>query len=614
MFTKLKHTFIGRPLKSLTEGEGGLLGKMQALAMLSSDALSSIAYGPEQVVLVLASLSPLAIWWSLPIGLFVLLLLASLTVSYRQIIHAYPQGGGAYMVTRENLSPELGLMAGGSLLVDYMLTVAVSVSSGADAITAALPILHPYNLHISIFLVCLLMLLNLRGLKESASSLMIPVYLFILSTVSLLLYGIFQLMTGSLSYQATSPIGHAIPSLSIVLILRAFTSGSASLTGVEAISNAVPFFKAPKEKNAAQTLTIMSLILGFLFAGITFLNYWMGIMPQHGETILSQMAQGILGNSFLGHLGYYIFQFSTALILAVAANTGFSAFPMLAYNMAKNKYMPHLFMEKGDRLGYSNGILTLAFGAMILLLIFNGNTERLIPLYTIGVFVPFALSQTGMIRHWKKEKGANFLKPALANIIGAIICYTIVLILLFFRLSDIWPFFPIILVLTLLFLAIHSHYQKVAQQLRLYEGIEKRMYDGNLVLVLVGNVTRVSVGAINYAQSIGDEVLAMHISTKETAEKDQEILQEFVDYFPTITLKNIKTSYRDIITPTVKYVKRISEDAQKKNYTVTVLVPQFIPNKPWQNILHNQMSLKLKYALRWHQDVVVASYSYHLKE
>ena len=337
MFTKLKYTFIGRPLKSLTEGEGGLLGKTQALAMLSSDALSSIAYGPEQVVLVLASLSPLAIWWSLPIGIFVLLLLASLTISYRQIIHAYPQGGGAYMVTRENLSPELGLIAGGSLLVDYMLTVAVSVAAGADAITAALPALHPYNLHISIFLVCLLMLLNLRGLKESASSLMIPVYLFIFSTVFLLLFGIFQLLTGSLSYHATSAIGQTVPSLSIVLILRAFTSGSASLTGVEAISNAVPFFKTPKEKNAAQTLTIMSLILGFLFAGITFLNYWMGITPQHGETILSQMAKGILGDSALGQIVYYLFQFSTALILAVAANTGFSAFPMLAYNMAKNK-------------------------------------------------------------------------------------------------------------------------------------------------------------------------------------------------------------------------------------------------------------------------------------
>ncbi len=412
MFRKLKYTFIGRPLKSLTDGEGGLLGKMQALAMLSSDALSSIAYGPEQVILVLVSLSPLAIWWSLPIGIFVLLLLASLTISYRQIIHAYPQGGGAYMVTRENLSPELGLIAGGSLLVDYMLTVAVSVASGADAITAAIPALHPYNLHISIFLVCLLMLLNLRGLKESASSLMIPVYLFIFSTVFLLLYGFFQLFTGSLNYQATSTIGQTVPSLSIVLLLRAFTSGSASLTGVEAISNAVPFFKTPKEKNAAQTLTIMSLILGFLFAGITFLNYWMGITPQNGETILSQMAKGILGDSFFGHASYYLFQFSTALILAVAANTGFSAFPMLSYNMAKNKYMPHLFMEKGDRLGYSNGILTLAFGAMILLLIFNGNTERLIPLYTIGVFVPFALSQTDD-SSLEKGKRSKLLKTCL---------------------------------------------------------------------------------------------------------------------------------------------------------------------------------------------------------
>jgi putative membrane protein len=326
------------------------------------------------------------------------------------------------------------------------------------------------------------------------------------------------------------------------------------------------------------------------------------------------MARGILGDSAFGQIAYYLFQFSTALILAVAANTGFSAFPMLSYNMAKNKYMPHLFMEKGDRLGYSNGILTLAFGAIILLLIFNGNTERLIPLYTIGVFVPFALSQTGMVHHWRKVKGAHFLKSAFANILGAIICYAIVLILLLFRLGDIWPFFPIILVLTLLFLAINRHYQNVAKQLRLYEGIQKRTYDGNIVLVLVGNVTRVSVGAINYAQSIGDQVLAMHISTKETAEKDQEILQEFTHYFPTISLKNIHTSYRDIITPTVRYVKKVSMEAKKKNCTVTVLVPQFIPNKPWQNILHNQMSLKLKYALRWHEDVVVASYSYHLKE
>ena len=615
MFSKLKNIFIGRPLKSSDEGdEGNLLTKLQALAMLSSDALSSIAYGPEQVVLVLVSVSAGAIWWSLPIGIVVLILLASLTISYRQVIHAYPQGGGAYMVTTENLSPKAGLVSGGSLLVDYMLTVAVSVSSGADAITSAIPALHPYNLHISIILVLVLMLMNLRGLRESAVSLMIPVYLFIASTVFLIGFGLLQLLLGNLSYHATAPIGKSISGVSLVLLLRAFTSGSASLTGVEAISNSVPFFKTPKAENAAKTLAIMAAILGFMFAGITFLNYWIGIVPVKGVTTLAQMAQAILGNSPVGQLLFYIFQLSTALILAVAANTGFSAFPMLSYNMAKNKYMPHMYMEKGARLGYSNGILTLAIGAILLLLIFNGNTERLIPLYTIGVFVPFALSQTGMVVHWHKQYGKHFLKYSMANILGAAICYTIVVILLFFRLRDIWPFFPMIIVLLWIFLSIKNHYNKVAKQLRLNEEIECVNYAGNLVLVLVGNVTRVSVGAMNYARSIGDEVIAMHVSTKETQEKDEEVASEFKQYFPNIQFVNVETSYRNIIRPTVQYVTKIARGAQKKGYTVTVLVPQFIPNHSWQNMLHNQMSLKLKYFLRWHENVVVASYSYHLKE
>lgn len=615
MFSKLKNIFIGRPLKSSNEGEEeNLLTKLQALAMLSSDALSSIAYGPEQVVLVLISVSAGAIWWSLPIGIVVLILLASLTISYRQVIHAYPQGGGAYMVTTENLSPKVGLISGGSLLVDYMLTVAVSVSSGADAITSAIPALHPYNLHILIVLVLALMLMNLRGLRESAVSLMIPVYLFIASTVFLIGFGLLQLLLGNLSYHATAPIGKSISGVSLVLLLRAFTSGSASLTGVEAISNSVPFFKTPKAENAAKTLAIMAAILGFMFAGITFLNYWIGIVPIKDVTILAQMAQAILGNSPIGRLLFYIFQLSTALILAVAANTGFSAFPMLSYNMAKNKYMPHMYMEKGARLGYSNGILTLAIGAIFLLLIFNGNTERLIPLYTIGVFVPFALSQTGMVVHWRKQYGKHFLKHSVTNILGAAICYTIVAILLLFRLRDIWPFFPIIIILLWIFLTIKNHYNKVAKQLRLNEKIERVDYAGNLVLVLVGNVTRVSAGAMNYACSIGDEVIAMHVSTKETQEKDEEVASEFKHYFSDIQFVNVETSYRNIIRPTVQYVTKVARNAQKKGYTVTVLVPQFIPNHSWQNMLHNQMSLKLKYFLRWHENVVVASYSYHLKE
>lgn len=615
MFEKLRNLFIGYPLKSAGDSdEEHLLSKSQALAMLSSDALSSIAYGPEQVILVLTTISAAAIWWSLPIGLLVLVLLASLTISYQQVIHAYPKGGGAYIVSTENLSPSMGLLAGGSLLIDYMLTVAVSVSSGADAITSAFPAFKNFNLEIAIALVLLLMLMNLRGLRESARSLMVPVYLFIISTMFLIVYGAFQIVTGQLPYHATAHVGAVVPGVSIILLLRAFTSGSASLTGVEAISNAVPFFKKPKENNAAGTLAIMSLILGIMFAGITFLNYWLGILPNAHVTVLAQIAKEIFGDSLVGNALFYVFQLSTALILAVAANTGFSAFPMLSFNMARNKYMPHLFMEKGARLGYSNGIITLAVGAIVLLFIFNGSTERLIPLYTIGVFIPFALSQTGMVVHWKRKISKGFLRHSLANILGAIICYVIILILLIFRLNEIWPFFPIIIALMILFYSIKNHYNNVAMQLRLTEDVTNVHYDGNTVLILVGNLTQASIRAINYAKSIGQTVVAMHVSTLETKQKDLEIEKEFKTYFPEVTFVNIESNYRDIVKPTMLFVNKMNREAQKQNHTMTVIIPKFIPKHSWQNVLHNQMSLRLRVRLRWYEDIIIATYSYHLKK
>lgn len=615
MFEKLRNLFIGYPLKSAGDSdEEHLLSKSQALAMLSSDALSSIAYGPEQVILVLTTISAAAIWWSLPIGLLVLVLLASLTISYQQVIHAYPKGGGAYIVSNENLSPSMGLLAGGSLLIDYMLTVAVSVSSGADAITSAFPAFKNFNLEIAIALVLLLMLMNLRGLRESARSLMVPVYLFIISTMFLIVYGAFQIVTGQLPYHATAHVGVVVPGVSIILLLRAFTSGSASLTGVEAISNAVPFFKKPKENNAAGTLAIMSLILGIMFAGITFLNYWLGILPNAHVTVLAQIAKEIFGDSLVGNALFYVFQLSTALILAVAANTGFSAFPMLSFNMAQNKYMPHLFMEKGARLGYSNGIITLAVGAIALLFIFNGSTERLIPLYTIGVFIPFALSQTGMVVHWKRKISKGFLRHSLANILGAIICYVIILILLIFRLNEIWPFFPIIIALMILFYSIKNHYNNVAMQLRLTEDVTNVHYDGNTVLILVGNLTQASIRAINYAKSIGQTVVAMHVSTLETKQKDLEIEKEFKTYFPEVTFVNIESNYRDIVKPTMLFVNKMNREAQKQNHTMTVIIPKFIPKHSWQNVLHNQMSLRLRARLRWYEDIIIATYSYHLKK
>ncbi|HFJ8310685.1 TPA: APC family permease [Enterococcus faecium] len=604
----LKRLLVGKPLKS-AENDEHKLTRFAALALLSSDALSSIAYGTEQIVVVLVALSAAAIWYSLPIAAFVIILLISLTLSYRQIIHAYPHGGGAYVVSSENLGKNAGLISGGSLLIDYMLTVAVSVSAGAEAITSAVPALYGHQVAISVTIVLLLMMLNLRGLRESASFLLFPVYTFILVISLLIVVGLYNIVTGAVPLQATALPGAAVPGVSIALILRAFSSGSSSLTGVEAISNAVPFFKKPRAKNAAATLTMMALILGFFFVGITFINYWYGIVPEKEVTVLSQIGKAVFGHGIL----YYVLQFATALILAVAANTGFSAFPVLAYNLAKDKFMPHMYQDRGDRLGYSNGIITLALGSIVLLFIFHGSTERLIPLYSIGVFIPFALSQTGMVVKWKKE-GKRWLSKSIANITGAFISYAIIAILFVYRLGDIWPFFIIMPIVMFIFYKIHDHYKKVVEQLRLENDAKLHDYDGNTVLVLVGNVTRVNIGALNYARSIGDYVVAMHVSLDEDVEKEKEIEAEFKKHFPDVRFSIVHSSYRSIENPIIRYVDIVSKNAAKQNYTTTVLIPQFVPNRRWQNILHNQTSLRLRLRLSWRENIVVSTYSYHLKK
>jgi len=608
MWKYLKRILIGKPLRS-TDGDAHTLNKLSALAMLSSDALSSVAYGTEQIVLVLMVLSSAAIWWSIPIAFGVLILLIALTLSYRQVIHAYPQGGGAYVVSNRNLGKSFGLIAGGSLLVDYMLTVAVSVSAGADAITSAVPILLNYQLLISILIVFVIMIMNLRGLRESANFLVFPVYLFVAVIILLIIVGIAKILLGIAPDKATASIGEKIPGLSIALLLRAFSSGSASLTGVEAISNAVPYFKKPKAKNAATTLVMMSTVLACFFGGITFLNYWYGIIPKERITVLAQVAAETFGGH---HFLFYLFQFSTALILALAANTGFSAFPMLSFNLAKDKFMPRMYMDKGTRLGFSNGIITLAVGAIILLIIFQGLTERLIPLYSIGVFIPFALSQTGMVLKWKSESGKRWFFKSLANIVGALISFSIIIILFVFRLGDIWPFFVIMPVLLFIFNKIHEHYISVADQLRLQDTVKEHEFVGNLVIVLVGNVTKVNVGAINYARSIGDKVIAMHVSFDE---KDNEkIKNEFEKQFPDVRLSIVRSSFRSVITPTVRYVDMLSARAKKDNFTITVLVPQFVPNRRWQQFLHNQTSLRIRFFLSMFENIIVANYNYHLKK
>lgn len=610
MFSYLKRILIGKPLKTLDES-GQALTKFKALALLSSDALSSIAYGTEEILSVLIVLSAAATWYSIPIAGIVLVLLFAITVSYRQIIKAYPSGGGAYVVASKNWGTSAGLVAGGSLLVDYMLTVAVSVTSGTEAITSAIPALQKYHIAIAVLIVLGIMALNLRGLRESASFLTIPVYLFIVVISLMIVVGLYNIATGQVAYHAASAVGSAVPGMTFVIFLRALSSGSSSLTGVEAISNAVPNFKKPRRKNAAGTLAIMSLILASFFAGITFLAYYSGITPSSSQTVLSQIGVTIFGHGIF----YYILQLSTALILAVAANTGFSAFPMLAYNLAKDKFMPHAYMDRGDRLGYSNGIISLAAGAIILILIFGGQTGLLIPLYAIGVFVPFTLSQSGMIVHWKREGGKKWMINASANLLGALLSAVLVICLLFLHFSNVWPYFIVMPLLLRMFYKIRKHYDEVADQLRVIEKgkVNLHDYDGSTVIVLVSNVTQVTSGAINYARSIGDYVIAMHVSFDANPEKEHKTAMEFKAEYPDVRFIDIHSSYRSITNPTLRFCDVIARRAAERNYTTTVLVPQFVPRKPWQNILHNQTGLRLRASLNSRENIIVSTYNYHLK-
>ncbi|MEJ6400247.1 APC family permease [Nicoliella lavandulae] len=611
MWRYLKRLIIGKPLKSSDEG-GQSLNKFKGLALLSSDALSSVAYGTEQITAVLLTLSVAALVYQIWIAALVLVLLFAITLSYQQIIYAYPSGGGAYLVASDNWGRTAGLVAGGSLLVDYMLTVAVSTTSGTEAITSAIPSLYNHRVLIACLIVILIMLLNLRGMRESASILTVPVYLFIFMIFVMIIWGGYNIATGKISYRAATGLGSPVQGMTLLLFFKAFSSGSSSLTGVEAISNSVPNFKKPKEKMASHTLAIMALILGFFFGGITFLSYYMGIKPTSHVTVLSQIGAGVFGH---GGILFYVLQLSTAMILAVAANTGFSAFPILAYNLARDKFLPHAYLDKGDRLGYSNGIISLAIGALILIIMFKGETNLLVPLYSIGVFIPFTLSQSGMIIHWRKHKeGAWVLKSAI-NFVGALISLILVIFLLLLHFANVWPYFVVMPLLIFMFYRINEHYRNVSEQLEVNHQANEipETFSGSTVIVLISDVTAVTTKAIAYAKSISDDVIAMHVSFDANPEKEKKTASDFKKAFPEIRFVDIHSSYRSIINPTLRFCDVIAKRAEDDGNTTTVLVPQFVPKHHWQHILHNQNGLRLRAALNSRQNIIVSTYNYHLK-
>lgn len=608
MLSSIKRFLIGRPLKSNALGDQKL-NKTKALAILSSDALSSVAYGPEQILIVLITVGAAAFWYSIPIAIGVLILLTALILSYRQIIFAYPHGGGAYVVSKNNLGINPGLIAGGSLLVDYILTVAVSVSAGTDAITSAFPSLHAYNVGIAIIFVILLTILNLRGVTESASVLAYPVYLFVLALFILIGVGLYKILTGDVSPELHASIGTPVAGISLFILLRAFASGSSALTGVEAISNAIPNFKDPAPNNAAKTLIAMGSLLAVLFTGIVFLAYYLSIVPSAEVTVVSQIAEEIFGRNFM----YFFIQGTTALILILAANTGYSAFPLLAVNLAKDKFIPRMFTIRGDRLGYSNGIIILGLASIILIVAFGGHTENLIPLYAVGVFIPFTLSQSGMMVKWIREKPKGWIVKLTINSIGAMISFIVTIIFFLTKFVHVWPVLIFLPIIIFMFHRIRRHYDAVGDQLRITTCEQTLPIQGNVIIVPVAGITHVVENSLNYAKSLSaDQIIAVYISFEREDEKKFE--EKWKKWQPDIRLVTLHSYYRSIIQPLTKFVDTVEHKASESNYQVTVIIPQFIPKKGWHNILHNQSSLLIRAYLLYRRNVVVTTVPYHLKK
>ncbi|MGE8078788.1 APC family permease [Peribacillus loiseleuriae] len=608
MISSIKRFLIGRPLKSTELGEQKL-SKTKALAILSSDALSSVAYGPEQILIVLVTVSATAFWYSIPIAIGVLILLTALILSYRQIIFSYPHGGGAYVVSKENLGMNPGLVAGGSLLVDYILTVAVSVSAGTDALTSAFPSLHSYNVVIAIVFVILITILNLRGVTESASILAYPVYLFVLALFILIGVGIYHIVSGQVSPGLHTPIGTPVAGISLFILLKAFASGSSALTGVEAISNAIPNFKNPAPNNAAKTLIAMGAFLAVLFSGIIFLAYYYGIAPSEKVTVVSQIAEDTFGRNFM----YYFIQGTTALILILAANTGYSAFPLLAVNLAKDKFIPRMFTIRGDRLGYSNGIMILGIASVILIIAFKGRTEHLIPLYAVGVFIPFTLSQTGMIVKWIREKPKGWIPKLTINTIGALISFIVMLMFFLTKFTQVWPVLIFLPIIIFVFYQIKKHYEAVGDQLRVSTSELSIPIEGNVMIVPVAGITQVVENSLNYAKSLSPEqIIAVYVAFEREDEKKFE--EKWKIWQPDIRLVTLHSYYRSIIQPLTKFIDIVEHKASESNYQVTVIIPQFIPKKGWHNILHNQSSILIRTILLYRRNVVITTVPYHLKK
>ncbi|MSQ31861.1 MAG: APC family permease [Dehalococcoidia bacterium] len=578
------------------------------MAVLSSDALSSVAYATEELLLVLVLAGPMAVHYSLPIGLAISSLIAIVILSYHQVVKVYSSGGGTYLVAKENLGVPFGLMAAAGLLVDYVLTVAVSVAAGVAALTAAFPKLHSEGILIGLSFIVFLTILNLRGVRQSGKFLFLPVYGFIFSFVLMIGVGVWRyLVNGEPAVPVSGTLPAAVHGLTLFLLLRAFSSGSTALTGIEAISNAVQTMKPPEASNARKTLLLLGVISVSLFVGITFLSYKFAIIPQEGKTVVSQVAQAAFGNGF----GFYIIQIFTALILLLAANTAYADFPRVCSNLGRDSYLPRQLANLGDRLVYSNGIIALGVIAGLLLTVFSGSVHKLIPLYAIGVFICFSLNQAGMVRHWYRVREKGWEIGLVINGIGAVVTTTVFMIILVTKFtSGGWLIMVAIPILMMGFLGIKSHYTEVSLELSLDSPGESFEPHDHRVIIPIGAVHRAVIPAVRYAKSISKDVTAVYVaSDPEAAGRLRERWERIGAGIPLVV---IHSPYRVVVKPLIEYIDAASHSTEDS--LVTVVLPEFIPHQWWQHILHNQTALFIKAALLFKRKVVVTSVPFHLRK
>ncbi len=594
MIGTVRRWLIGPPLPT-SRLRHERLGKAQALAVLSSDALSSTAYATEEILLVLVLAGTGAIHLSLPLAVAISVLLFIVASSYYQTVHAYPAGGGAYLVTKDNLGRLPSLVAGAALLIDYVLTVAVSISAAVAAITSAFPALYPERVLIALAMVAFITIVNLRGVRETGRVFALPTYFFIASMYLLILAGLYRVLTGTAPAPQVQAevVTSAVQPLTLFLILRAFASGCTALTGIEAIADGVPIFKPPEGDNAGKTLLIMVTILSSIFLGITFLSRHFFVLPKEGETVVSQIARLVFDNSPL----YYMVQFATALILFLAANTSYSDFPRLSMWMARDGFLPRQFANLGDRLVYSNGIMALGTLASLLIILFGADTHALIPLYAVGVFISFTLSQTSMVRRWWRLRTPGWQVRAFFNGVGALSTGVVMVIIAATKfIHGAWIVLALIPLLVRMFLAIREHYDHVADQLT----VEKRPpapVKQHTVIVPVGDVHRGVLKAMYYAQALGGTLKPVLVDT--TPEHTERVKQKWQRYFPDIDLVIIPSPYRSVIGPLVEF---IDSHIQEEGHYVTVVIPEFVPAKWWHHLLHNQTAWALRVALLYRRN------------